>query len=331
MQAFHLSFSIPPFASRIRHQDPVLLTGSCFTEHIGNRMEKGKIRLLQNPHGILFNPMSIARSLQACIREEVYTLDRLFFLNELWNSWDFHSRYSHPDPEAALEGMNASVRRGAAMIREAAWLVVTFGSAYQYFTRMFARDDMPAGVANCHKAPGSWFEKRLLDPARMYESWKELLHELRQLNPGIQVVFTVSPVRHIRDGLAANNRSKGRLLELAHALSEQVPGCSYFPAYELVIDVLRDYRFFEADMVHPNSLATDYVWEQFRQACLDTEARDVLDRLAELHAGLQHRPRFPGTDAYRRFKAALTARLDKLAAAYPWLDLREERTRVDGS
>ncbi|WP_157977061.1 GSCFA domain-containing protein [Taibaiella helva] len=300
-----------------------MLTGSCFTEHIGGHMAMAKMQVYSNPHGILFNPNSIAGGLQACIKGRRYCDEDLFCHNETWNSWDFHSRFSHTSKEVALSSMNDAIARASAFLAEARWLIITFGSAYQYFTTSQA-GKAGYGVANCHKAPGQWFEKKLLDIGHMQETWEQLIASLLAFNPALQLIFTLSPVRHVRDGLIENNRSKARLHELIHTLADRHAHCHYFPAYELVIDVLRDYRFFEQDMVHPNPLAAQYVWEQFVDVYMTAPDRDLLRRIGELAAGAKHRHRFPETGAAVVFRNAMLLKARQLQKAFPYLDLSEE-------
>lgn len=320
---FQLSYTVPRAPVSIQHRDKVLLSGSCFTEHIGNRMQETKMQVLNNSNGILFNPMSIAAGLIAAINGKVYTPADLFYANETWNSWDFHSRFSHTDPGEALMTMNTAMADTTAFLKQAQWLIITFGSAYQYFTTGSAGIEN-YGVANCHKAPANWFEKRLLTVTEMQAKWSQLIGLLQQYNPSLRLIFTVSPVRHTRDGLAENNRSKARLLELAHSLTEDHEQCRYFPAYELVVDVLRDYRFFEQDMVHPNSLATQYVWEQFVDAYMHVEDKQLMQKIKEITTAVQHRPRFPQTEAAALFRQNMLHKTKNLQEQYPYLDLGPE-------
>lgn len=287
-------------------------------------MASGKMDVLVNPGGVCFNPASIAGGLQAALDVKVYTEAALFRLNETWNCWDFHSRFSHTVKEQALDSMNKAVRETGMFLRQASWLVVTFGSAYQYFTTALA--GTPGyGVANCHKAPGNWFEKEMLTVEAMLATWQQLIERLRVYNPGLRLLLTVSPVRHIRDGLPENNRSKGRLLELAHLLAEAYEHCYYFPAYELVTDVLRDYRFYEQDMAHPNSQAVEFVWDAFRQACMTAEDRQLMEKINAVVAAAQHRPRFPDTQAAAAFRAQMLQKISSLQEAYPYLSFRQEQ------
>lgn len=322
---FQLPFTIPDSTVHISHQDFVVLAGSCFTEHIGRRMLEGKFRALVNPQGILFNPMSIASNLETAIYKKEYKDQDIFLLNGIWNSWDFHSAFSNIDMSAALRAMNESVADTHAVLSKAKCLMVTLGSAYQYFLRAeYTELNKPCGVANCHKAPGKWFDKRLLTINEMREKWSQVLASLQLFNPDLEVIFTVSPVKHYRDGLMENNRSKARLLELVHLLVEEHKNCHYFPAYELVIDVLRDYRFYDQDMVHPNSQAAQYVWEQFVDTYMNDESRQLMKRIQEITTASKHTERFPGTDASNKFRQTMLGKAEKLQQEFEWLDIKNE-------
>lgn len=327
-----LPFNHPPANPSLQHAEKIMLLGSCFTEHIGAKMQTLKIKTLMNPHGILFNPLSIADSIKAYMTGREYTAADLFSLHETWNNWAFHSRFSHTDQETALQEMNRSVATATGFLKEADWLIVTLGSAFQYFVREeVSGHTSPVGVANCHKAPGQWFEKRLLGITEMVSEWQNTIKALQQYNPSLKLIFTISPVRHIKDGLTENNRSKARLIETVHQLvagSEST--CSYFPAYEMVIDVLRDYRFFEQDLVHPNSQAVQYVWEQFVSAYMEKEQQELLRSIAEIVTAAQHRPRFEDTEAHRRFKSAYLKKIKQLQADYPYLELEKECRHFSG-
>lgn len=324
MQAFQLPFRPALQEYKMRHADGVVLCGSCFTAHIGARMHDAGMDALINPHGVLFNPMSIASAVRSWLTGKRYATQDIFLLHETWNSWDFHSQHAHTDPAAALTSMNTAVTRAGEALAKAKWLLITFGSAYQYFTGRHTRDGSLTGVANCHKAPGSWFEKRLLSVDDMQAEWLALAAELNAFNPALRTVVTVSPVKHIRDGLVENSRSKARLLELAHALTGNLPGWTYFPAYELVTDVLRDYRFYEEDMVHPNHTAAQYVWQQFVEAYMEEQDRDIMDRVAAVKRAMQHRPRFPDTEGWRQFCRTQLKKVRQLQQEAPYLDLSGE-------
>jgi hypothetical protein len=316
---FQVSLHIPPLPIPIRYKDKILLIGSCFTEHMATRLATHKFRVLQNPHGILFNPLSVAHSLRSYAEDRRYGDAELFYLNELWGSWDHHTRFSHVDKDAALEGINAAQAEAADAVREAGWVMITLGSAFQYFLK-----DGNRPVANNHRAPGSWFEKRLLDIPLIVDELEKTLRQITELNPAVRFLFTISPVRHIRDGVVDNNRSKARLIEAVHTICDRLPNAWYFPAYELVIDVLRDYRFYDIDLVHPNYAATESVWEAFVPACIDPAEVPLMEQLREITVARNHLPRFPETEAHQRFLKSYAEKVRNLQAAHPELTLADE-------
>jgi hypothetical protein len=314
-----LDIQIPTFLPPIRYTDKILLIGSCFTEHMSERLSLHKFRVLSNPHGILFNPLSVAESLNGYVSGKRYTASDLFFLNELWNSWDHHTRFSDVDQQAALERINHSQEAAAACVRDADWIMVTLGSAFQYYLKESGK-----AVANNHRAPAQWFEKRLLAIEQVTSSLQQSLENILSINPKAKFLFTISPVRHIRDGVVDNNRSKARLIEAVHALCAHYPQAFYFPAYEIVIDILRDYRFYDIDFVHPNYLATQFVWEKFSETCFDAATQTLMEQVREIATARAHRPRFPDTEAHKKFRKSYQEKIRMLAAEHPFLDMHEE-------
>jgi hypothetical protein len=314
-----LTLDIPQLNRPLLYSDNVLLIGSCFTEHIADRLAHHKFKVLQNPHGILFNPLSVSQSLDSYIDTKMYAEDDLFCLNELWNSWDHHTRFSHTDRTAALTSINESQRSAAAFVREADWVIITLGSAFQYYLKENGKP-----VSNNHRAPAQWFEKKLLSVEEIVNSLTNTIEKLKAINPHARVLFTISPVRHIRDGVVDNNRSKARLIEATHLLCERIDQVQYFPAYELVIDILRDYRYYDIDFVHPNYMATTYVWEHFVKTCISPTATETMQQVLDIMTAKSHRTRFPETEAHRKFKASYLAKTRALQERNPTMDLTEE-------
>jgi len=316
---FQLPISISPLPEPIGYADKIMLTGSCFTEHIGNALRDWKFDVLQNPNGILFDPASVASSLVAYMDGRPYGEGDLVYFNELWQSWQHHSQFSHVDKQEALRGMNDLLARAHAFLKEAKWLIITLGSSFSY---RLVQDGMP--VANCHRAPGQVFRKHMMTIEETNTALDNCLYRLFQFNPSLQVIFTVSPVRHIRDGVVENNRSKARLIEVVHHLVNKFSRLWYFPAYELVIDVLRDYRFYDIDMVHPNYPATQFVLENFTRNYIDKEAQAVLEEVKKIVIARRHKPFQPTTQAHQRFLLDQLEKTRDLARRYPFLDLGEE-------
>ncbi len=314
-----LSIDITHLPRPIAYTDNILLIGSCFTEHISDRLQQHKFRVLSNPHGILFNPLSVASSLDGYIEGKLYKKEDLFQLNELWNSWDHHTRFSDIDADTALNNINSSQAAGGAFIKHADWVIITLGSAFQYYLKENGKP-----VANNHRAPAQWFEKRLLTIDEIVANLSTTLQKLFSASPTANVLFTISPVRHIRDGVIDNNRSKARLLEAVHTLCGQFDKACYFPAYELVIDVLRDYRYYDIDMVHPNYPATAYVWERFVDVCISPSIHGLMQQVQEIMTARSHRPRFPQTGAHQKFKMVYADKVTELMDKYPHLDLSDE-------
>lgn len=316
---FHLEIHIEPLAQKIKHTDKIMLIGSCFADNISEQLATHKFDILSNPHGILFNPLSVADSINSYIEHKQYTEDDLFYLNELWNSWEHHSRFSHIDKNAALSHINQSQKRAHEYIQQANHLVISLGTAYQYY-----RKDSGMPVSNNHKAPSREFEKVLLPIEEISNSLADTIEALEEVNPQLQIIFTVSPVRHIRDGIVANNRSKARLIEAVHDLCGRYEQASYFPAYELLVDVLRDYRYYDTDLVHPNSTAIAHIWQQFVNYSMNEETQICVINVADINRAYQHRPRFAATEAHRTFLNMHAKKLRVLREKYPHIDWSEE-------
>ncbi len=328
---FQLPIEIRPLPENISYQDKILLTGSCFTEHIGNGLKEFKFQTLQNPHGILFGPDAVCRSLSDCMENRVYTENDLFCLDELWHSWDHHSRFSHIDKTECLGKINGSIEQARRFIREADWLIITLGSAFTYYLKSGSGtsntpplEERGEAVANCHRAPANWFEKKLLNITEIENMLGDCLGKLRSFNNRLKFIFTISPVRHARDGVVENNRSKARLIEAVHEYIKGKEHCFYFPAYELVIDVLRDYRFYDIDLVHPNYAATEFVMEKFMEACISEETRAIMQEVRQLVTARKHRAFQPATKAHRDFLTAHYQKALALQKKYDFLDLQKE-------
>jgi hypothetical protein len=319
-----LKWEAKPQPALLDHHEPVMLVGSCFTEHIGQSLADSKFTTLQNPQGILFDTLSVCRCLEACIEERVYTEKDLFQLHEAWHSWQHHSHFSDPNPQSAINRMNKTREEATAFIRKAGWLIITLGSSFSYKLTPVSEQEKTGFVANCHKAPAQWFNKQLIPIDDQVAALDNVIHRLRMMNPKLKIIFTVSPVRHIRDGVVENNRSKARLLETVHHLVNKFADIYYFPAYELVIDVLRDYRFYDIDLVHPNYAATQFVFEQFIESCVKNESQKIIELVKPLAIARRHRPFNPHSAAHARFMLAHYDKARQLQAQYPWLDFKDE-------
>ncbi len=311
----------------VKYHDRIMLTGSCFTEHIGNALQELKFRVLQNPNGILFGPDSVCKSLLSYVENKQYSKKDLLQLNEVWHSWEHHSRFSNTNAEEAIRLINESQKAAHDFLMKADWLIITLGSSFTY--RLTKDAKMGSGtfndpVANCHRAPANWFSKELLEIDSIKLMLEGCLDRLKQFNPDLKFIFTVSPVRHIRDGVVENNRSKARLLEAVHYIVDRVEAAYYFPAYELVIDVLRDHRFYDIDLVHPNYAATQFVLEKFTEACIHDDTKQLMKEVRTIVLARKHRAFQPQTKAHEQFLAVNFEKAKALHEKFPFLDMEKE-------
>lgn len=319
---FQLDISIPALEPRIPHQAKIMLVGSCFTEHMSRFLDRAKFRVMQNSHGIVFNPVSVCRALHDVAINRQYTAGDLFQLNEYWHSWYHHSDFSSLEQEDTLQRVNTSIRTHHAFLQHADCVFITLGSAFAY-----RLNELDILVSNNHRAPAAWFNKELLGIDTIVSELKQCMAAMREVNPGLRFLFTVSPVRHVRDGVIENNRSKARLLEAVHALENVY----YFPAYELVVDILRDYRFYDLDMVHPNYQATAFVWEKFLAHCIDPACFPLIRQLDQLYKARHHRPKSTQSQAHKKFLHEQLELSLSLKEHYPYLDLDEEIRLFSGA
>lgn len=288
---FRTELKIDPFTRRIGYGNRLLALGSCFTEHIAGCLAENKFPVCINPTGILFNPMSIAQALHDYALRRPVTAQELHNADGEWFHYDFHGDFTRPDPQEALAAMNAARTRAADALAAADTLLLSWGTAWVY-------EHDGQIVANCHRRPAREFVRRRLSVEEIADRYSALIdNELK----GRQLILTVSPVRHIGDGLAGNNVSKSTLRLAVEVLCERHPQqVAYFPSYEALVDDLRDYRYYADDLVHPSTQAVAYIRELFTQAVLDDRARELLPRVEEIVRCAQHRPRNPHSEAHRR-------------------------------
>lgn len=314
---FRIEFDPAAFHIKMKIEDRVLMIGSCFTDHIHAYFKSYKFTCLANPHGTLFNPISIFNAIETYAQNKGTDEDALFNQNGLWNSWDFHSSLSHSDKKLALENMNQSINSAHLFLKETDWLIITLGSAFVYeYENQFI-------VANCHKVPTGKFSKRLLQIPEIEKRFEKMLFQIKSINPNIKIIFTVSPVRHLRDGFVENNRSKSILLHVVGELTNDLD-VFYFPSYELIIDDLRDYRFYAEDMVHPNYQATKYVWSKFCTACIEGKTRELMKEIDQLSNAIHHKPMHPDSIEHQQFIEKFKSTTLALANRFPKLDWSKE-------
>jgi hypothetical protein len=320
---FKLTLEAKPSKYPIEYGDKLMLIGSCFTENIGAKFKSHLFEISENPYGILFNPVSVTNTLTEIMDLRKYKSDDLFQHNELWHSWSHHSRFSAIEKEVAVENINRTILDAHHFLKSANRLVITLGSAWLYHLTNEAPLGMGQVVANNHKGPINWFFKSLMQPNELLESLHALVGRLQTFNPNLQIVFTISPVRHLREGLIENNRSKAVLIHAVHELVSQSNQVDYFPAYEYVMDDLRDYRFYAEDLVHPNFAASGYVWDKLVETYMDHKTQAIMKQIAELQLAMNHKPFFTGSVEHQKFLQSCILKTETLMAAYPTLSLQD--------
>ena len=321
---FKLTLASKRSENSIGYRDSLFLIGSCFSENMGAKLNTHLFKVFENPHGILFNPISVAQSLSDCIHNKQYTEADLFQLNEVWNSWQHHSRFSGISSKEALDKINNSIAKAHTFLKTADHIVITLGSAWVY--QLNSQSPHAAGlvVANNHKAPATWFDKALMKPDALVLLLNKMVKDLLQFNPHLQIIFTISPVRHLREGLVENNRSKAVLIQAVHEIVDSTENVAYFPSYEYVIDDLRDYRFYAEDLVHPNYAASNYVWEKWVETYMNEETQSIMKQVAELQLAMQHKPFFAGSTQHKEFLQNCIAKSERLLSLYPYLPLNDQ-------
>ena len=299
----------------VSHEQPVVMLGSCFTDNVGGCLLGGGFPACVNPCGTLYNPASIASALLDILYERPYTRDDLFQHEGLWHSWSHHTRFSGPDPAAVVEHINKSQAEASEALSKASALFITFGTSW-----IFRLTEEGRVVANCHKKPATLFQREMLNTQKVYGLWKKMLRELQARYPALKTVFTVSPIRHLANGAHGNQISKSTLLLGVDALAREMPeSVVYFPAYEIMMDDLRDYRFYTADMTHPSDVAVDYIYDVFRRSFMTDDTRDLEQQCLKLSRRLKHRHISATTEAVDGFEAGTQAMISELVAAHPEL------------
>ena len=297
----------------------LLLLGSCFSENIGNRLKQIKYSTTINPLGIVYHPVPLHSSIIEAIQgKEIDKSDLNENIDGQYTAWNIHSRLSNLDAEETISQMNNGIRQLRDSIKEADFLILTYGTSYYYDHKQYGP------VANCHKFPSTDFEKKLSNPDELNSSFDEMYANVKDVNPNIKVLLTVSPVRHIKDGIVQNNRSKAHLLTAVHDICDRYTNCQYLPSYELLIDDLRDYIFYADDMVHPSTKAIDYIWSKIRDQMLDPSEAKLRSDILKLVRAATHRPFNLGSDQHQKFLATQVKTVDEILVNYPNLDFTDE-------
>ena len=305
---------------RLTHADQVMIFGSCFAENIGLQLKESGFRVALNPFGVLYNPASVGMALQRLWQDQPFREEELVEHEGLFHSFSHHSSFSGTDSKSTVDKINSAFSQAVLDLKDATCLMITFGTSWVY-----ALPSTDQIVANCHKLSEDRFLRRRLSVNEIEYFYIELLEMLFQARPDLKVLFTVSPIRHLKDGAHENTLSKSTLHLAIEGLCESFDNVFYFPAYELLMDDLRDYRFYAEDMVHPSVTAQRYIWDHFSDTCFSKPTKEVVRQVQQIRKAMEHKPFHPEEEAYRRFAKKNIATIELLSVNVPELDLSEER------
>ena len=299
----------------IDYSSRIISLGSCFAENMGEKFDFYKFQNTTNPFGIIFNPVSIEKIIDRAVNLNYFTKEDLFFHNELWHCYDVHSDLSNENKEDFLSNLNQILKETNQQLTSASHIIITYGTSWVYKLKSSG-----IVVANCHKVPQNQFNKEILSVEEIEKSIQNTLDLIQKVNPNCNVIFTISPVRHLKDGFIENQRSKAHLITAIHNILKVPPSGAegaYFPSFEIQMDELRDYRFYVQDMLHPNSIAIDYIWERFCESTIAEEANPIMQEVLDIQKSLAHRPFNPNSEKHLKFLVNLNKKITNLTDKFP--------------
>lgn len=314
---FQTKVDIPISPLKITHNSPIISLGSCFAENIGNKLLNAGFDIDVNPFGVLFNPISIQNSLEILLDQKQFTEDDIFEHNGMWQSFSHSSLYSDSVAINCLDKINQRLEKAAQQLKNCDLLLLTLGTAW-----VFEYNASGKIVSNCHKLPASEFTRRRLTVEEIVEAYTLLINKLLLIKPDLQLIFSVSPVRHWKDGAHDNNLSKSTLHLAIDNLQKKFSQVHYFPAYEIQMDELRDYRFYASDMVHPSEVAVNYIWERFSDTFFNADTNTIKSEVEQLQRDEAHRPLHPNSQEFQKFSDHIAKRKLSLVQKYPFLASR---------
>jgi hypothetical protein len=315
---FRTKITIPKSNNPIDYNSRIVSLGSCFAENMADKLDYFKFQNTCNPFGIIFNPVSIEKMIYRIVNQFFYTEKDIFFHNERWHCYEIHSDWSNSDKEEFLENLNAVLRTSLVQLFQASHVIITYGTSWVYRNL-----ESKAVVANCHKVPQKEFSKEILSVETIEDSIKNTMDLIHKINPNVNFIFTVSPVRHLKDGVVENQQSKAHLITAIHKVLESeiwnLQPAIYFPSYEIMMDELRDYRFYAEDMLHPNQVAINYIWERFSETAISEESQWIMEEVSSIQKGLQHRPFKTDSEGHLKFKEKLAEKITILVSQYSFM------------
>lgn len=314
-----IAISKPPFS--VSYTDKLLLLGSCFAENIGQKFSDNKFNATINPFGTLYNPCSIASAISILKNKKIYTASDLIYHDELFHSMDHHSRFSATTETECLQTINNQLQSACVSLKNTNIVLITLGTRYVYQLKNSGQV-----VGNCHKLPEKLFNRYPLDTENIVHECRSIYLQLQEINPDIKIIFTVSPIRHWKDGAHNNQLSKAALLLAIDKMQQEYPAhIAYFPAYEIMIDELRDYRFYADDMIHPSALAIDYIWERFTDVFIHKESILIMKEWQDILKALNHKPFNTKSEQYQKFIMQTLLKIDRITGKIPYFDIAKEK------
>jgi len=301
----------------IDYNSKIMSLGSCFAVNMAEKLDYFKFQNICNPFGILFHPLAIEKLIDFAVSKKQFTENDIFFHNERWHSFDVHSDLSNSNKEDLLASLNAIIKSAKLQLQEASHVIITYGTSWVYLN--IESDSI---VANCHKVPQKQFKKELLSVEEIKKSIANTLKLIHAVNPNCTIIFTVSPVRHIKDGFVENQWSKANLISAIHSVMNTEHwklNTEYFPSYEIIMDELRDYRFYAEDMLHPNQVAIDYIWKRFKETTISETAFAVIDEVENVQKSLSHKPFNPNSESHLKFQSKVREKITKLENQYSFM------------
>jgi len=316
---FRTELNLKPGELRVSHSTEGLFVGSCFSNNIGGKLQNLKFPVFINPFGVVYNPVSVKNTLEIIMDRDLFTEKDLSFHDGQWYSFYHHSSFSNASKEACLENINSEIERSYQKLLKAKFLFITFGTSW-----VFEKPQTGNVVSNCHKLPAREFNRRMLSVQSIVQDYQVFLEKLKVFNPDIKVVFTVSPIRHWKDGAVGNQYSKATLIVAIQQLLSEFSFCSYFPSYEILMDDLRDYRFYDEDMLHVNDTAINYIWSKFGDVFLDKKTQELNKQILKIIQAKSHRPFNPEGEQYQKFLKQQLKKIEELMKLNSDMDFSAE-------
>jgi hypothetical protein len=314
---FTTKIDIPQNPNPIDYNSKIVSLGSCFAENMGEKFDYFKFQNKTNPFGIIFNPVSIERIIDRAVNDVLFTEEDIFFNSERWHCFEVHSDLSHSDKDEFLANLNKILAETKKQLQDATHIIITYGTSWVY--RNIEKDSI---VANCHKVPQKQFTKELLSVLVIQESIENTICLIQTINPNCCFIFTISPVRHPKDGFVENQVSKAHLITAVYDIvrtEHSILNTEYFPSYEIMMDELRDYRFYAEDMLHPSQTAIDYIWERFCESFIDENSSETMNEVQEIQKGLNHRSFNPDSEQHLKFISKLQQKMNSIKERFPYI------------